>query len=74
MYGRFGMHTEPVRDEIVTPYRAQEIDRDYQVKTTISIGGLELMSDILELRSRNKHKSNLKENHSTLYQGKQICQ
>ena len=49
MYGRFGMHTEPVRDEIVTLERAREIMKTYQVQDCISLGGLELISYIISL-------------------------
>ena len=49
MYGRFGMHTEPVRDEIVTLERAREIMITYQVQDCISLGGLELISYIISL-------------------------
>lgn len=54
MYGRFGMQTEPVKDEIVTPARAVKIARDFQVKNCIAIGGLELISYKLDL-AINQH-------------------
>jgi len=49
MYGRFGMQTAPVKDEIVTPQRAIQICRDYQVQNSITIGELEFISYILDL-------------------------
>jgi len=49
MYGRFGMHTEPVQNEIVTLERAREIMKSYQVQDCISLGGLELISYIISL-------------------------
>src|SRR5256885_1546989 len=49
MYGRFGMLTEPMKDEIVTLERAREIMKTYQVQDCISLGGLELISYIISL-------------------------
>jgi len=44
MYGRFGMHTEPVLDRIVTPDQVLDIVNLWKVVSLTPIGGLTLIS------------------------------
>jgi len=59
LYGRFGMHTDPVRDEIVTPEQSLNIMNKYKVQNVISIDFLQLISYTIDLpisEVRNKNK------------------
>jgi len=49
MYGRFGMHTEPIRDEIITLERRRQLMRELKVIKAISLGGLESVSYTLDI-------------------------
>jgi DNA polymerase type B, organellar and viral len=58
MYGRFGMHTDPVLDKIVTPDQAKHIARKYLVNQSITIGGLELISYSIDRSAAGEQMTN----------------